>query len=144
MIVLYTNANETRRVTLEASQAACVLERMELTEDGWVATDSVVLNRQAVAKLVPILAAFVADRPKQVHNNIEWSVQRGTVMLNNVPMTCLPHIGLHQTRALESVSKLLTANRTLNLFDGIPQLTDMEAELWIAERIEHYTQTLEF
>lgn len=144
MIVLYTDTSKTRRVILKTSQATCTLESVELTEDGEVVTESVVLNMQTVAKLIPIFTTFVADRPKQVHNNIEWSVQKGVVMLNDVPVYH-PLGGWYNMRvAGELVSRLLTADRTLNLFNDIPQLTDMEAELWIVERIQHYTQTLEF
>lgn len=144
MIVLYTDATGTRRVTLRTSQAACVLESAELLEDGWVVTERVVLHMQTVVELIPILVTFVANRPKQIHNNIEWSVRGGTIVLNDVPMACLPHTGARQTRALELVSKLLTRNVTLNLFNDMPKLSDTESELWITARISAFADVSEF
>jgi hypothetical protein len=107
-------------------------------------SEHVILRTEAVFKLNPLLTEFIANRPNQVHNGIEWCVRDGVVLLNGVETYALPTSGVDMRVAGELVSKLLTIARSLNLFIGIPKLSDVEAELWIAARIDAIAEASEF
>ena len=143
-IVLWTNDEADLRTTFSHGSVACSLRSQDLTEDGWVTTQCVILNRADTAKLIPLMTEFVANRPNQVHNGIEWHVRDGVVLLNGVETYALPTSGVDMRVAGELVSKLLTTARSLNLFIGIPKLSDVEAELWIAARIDSIAEASEF
>ena len=143
-IVLTTGVESDYRVTFSQGSIACSLRSQDLTEAGWVITDHTLLNRAEAAKLIPLLTEFIANRPNQVHNGIEWCVRDGVVLLNGVETYALPTSGVDMRVAGELVSKLLTIARSLNLFIGIPKLSDVEAELWIAARIDAIAEASEF
>jgi hypothetical protein len=143
-IVLWTNDEADLRTTFSQGSIACSLRSQDLTEAGWVITDHTILGYAATAKLIPLLTEFLANRPNQVHNGIEWHVRDGVVLLNGVETYALPTSGVDMRVAGELVSKLLTTARSLNLFNGIPELSDVEAELWIAARIDSIAEACEF
>jgi len=109
--------------------------------DDW---DPLELDHLTAKLLGDKLTEFIANRPHQVHNGIEWHVRDGVVLLNGVETYALPTSGVDMRVAGELVSKLLTTARSLNLFIGIPELSDVEAELWIAARINDIAEACEF
>lgn len=143
-IVLWTNDTADLRTTFSHGSVACSLRSQDLTEDGWVTTQHVILGLTDAAKLIPLFTEFVTNRPNQVHNGIEWCVRDGIVLLNGVETYVLPTSGVDMRVAGELVSELLTTGRSLNLFNGIPKLSDVEAELWIATRIDTIAEACEF
>jgi hypothetical protein len=143
-IVLCPDDAADSRVVFYQSSAECFLEEQGLTEDGWITLEHVTLRIEEAVKLIPLLTEFIANRPNQVHNNIRWCVREGVVLLNGVETYALPTSGVDMRVAGELVSKLLTTARSLNLFIGIPKLSDVEAELWIAARINDIAEACEF
>jgi hypothetical protein len=105
--------------------------------DDW---DPLELDHVTAKLLGDKLTEFIANRPNKVHNGIEWHVRDGVVLLNGVTSYHL-YCG---DDAESLVSRLLTANRTMTLFNGIPKLSDVEAELWIAARINDIAEACEF
>jgi hypothetical protein len=143
-IILWPDDAADIRVVFCQSPTECFIEEQGLAADGWTTLEHVTLRIEEAAKLVPLLAEFIASRPNQVHNGIEWRVRDGVVLLNGVETYALPTSGVDMRVAGELVSKLLTTARSLNLFIGIPKLSDVEAELWIATRIDTIAEASEF